>query len=186
MAARGSAGGGQPEPTAPDRLMLAALQSAHQHADAKAGVLVTVQGILVATAGAWNRQAARTWDQGGWAGTLSAVLLLLFALGLTGGAGCLTLALRPRLLQPVGPNRFSFVDLAHSAAGPASSSRPTAATAASPAASHTAEHLELAETVRFLARVAVIKYRYLTGAILFTAVTGLSAGLFLALRPILA
>ncbi|MFD0638898.1 hypothetical protein ACFQ9X_52290 [Catenulispora yoronensis] len=43
----------------------------------------------------------------------------------------------------------------------------------------------MAETVRFLARVAVIKHRSLMGAVLFTTVMGLSAGLFLVLRPVL-
>ncbi|MEY9862939.1 hypothetical protein ABH935_008587 [Catenulispora sp. GAS73] len=184
MAARASAKRRQPEPTAPERLMLAALQNTHQHADAKAGVLVAVQGMIIATAGAWNRQALEAWERGGLPGTVSAALLVLFALGLSGGASCVTLALWPRLLQPAGPNRFSFVDLARGAAGPAPwSLSPTPAT--DPVADRAAEHLELVETVRFLAGVAVIKYRSLMGAVLFTALMGLSGSLLLVLQPIL-
>ncbi|MFL6110139.1 MAG: hypothetical protein ACJ786_02125 [Catenulispora sp.] len=180
MASRASVGRRQPEPPAPDRHMLAALQSTHQHADAKAGILVAAQGALVGTAGAWNRQAVRAWEHGGWGGAISAGLLVLFALGLSGGVGCLALALWPRLLRPVGPNRFSFVDLARSPAVSASSCPP-----ADPVANPGGEHLELAETVRFLARVAVVKHQSLRGALLFTTAMGLSAGLFLVLRPML-
>jgi hypothetical protein len=184
VAATGSANRHQPESTPPDRLMLATLQSTHQHADAKAGVLVAVQGMLIATAGAWNRQAVRAWENGGVAGAVSASLLVLFALGLSGSASCLALALRPRLLRPAGPNRFSFIDLARCTPGPASSSPRTTPTA-DPVADRLAERLELAEAIQFLARVAVIKYRSLLGAVWCSALMGLSAGLFIVLRPVL-
>lgn len=200
MAARRPAGGRQPEPTAPDRAMLAALQSTHQHADTKAGILAAAQGALVGTAGAWNRQAVRAWEHGGWAGAVSAGLLALFALGLAGGAGCLALAVWPRLLRPSGPNRFSFVTLARSPVGTASTCPATGPAAVSAAGAppdrwpdrypdrwsqHTAEHRELAETVRFLARVALVKHRFLMAAVVFTTAMGLGEGLFLILRPVL-
>lgn len=184
MTTRRSAGGRQPEPTAPDRLMLTALQSTHQHADTKAGILVAAQGALVGTAGAWNRQAVRAWEHGGLAGAVSASLFVLFALGLSGGAGCLALALWPRLLRPAGRNRFSFVDLARSPVVPAST-YPLPARLRDPASDRAAEHKELTEIVRFMARVAVVKHRFLTAALVFTTAMGLSAGLFLALRPVL-
>ena len=164
--------------------MLAALQSTHQHADTKAGILVAAQGALVGTAGAWNRQAALAWEHGGLAGTISASLLVLFALGLSGGAGCLALALWPRLWRPAGPNRFSFVDLARSPVVPASTCPPHGPPAG-PLPDPAAERRELAETIRFLAHVAVVKHRFLMGALVFTTAMGLSAGLFLVLRPIL-
>jgi hypothetical protein len=174
--------------------MLAALQSTHQHADTKAGILVAAQGALVGTAGQWNRQAVRAWEHGGWTGAVSAGLLVLFALGLSGGAGCLALTLWPRLQRPAGPNRFSFVDRARSPVVPVAPVAPVAPVvpaAASPAkapddlADRAVEQRELAETVRFLARVAVVKHRFLMGALAFTTAMGLSAGLFLVLRPAL-
>lgn len=147
-------------------------------------LLVAAQGALVGTAGAWNRQAVRAWEHGGLAGAVSAGLFVLFALGLSGGAGCLALALWPRLFRPAGPNRFSFVDLARSPVVPASAyPQPTAPPAAVP--DREAEHRELTATIRFLARVAVVKHRFLTAALVFTTAMGLSAGLFLVLRPIL-
>lgn len=182
MATRKSAGGIQPEPTAPDRHMLAALQSTHQHADSKIGILAAAQGTLVGTAGVWNRQAVRVWEHGGVAGTISASLLALFVLGLSGGAGCLALALWPRLLRPAAPNRYSFVDLARSPGVPAST-YPSATPPPDPISDRAADDRELAETVRFLAQVAMVKYRFLMGAVVFTTAMGLSAGLFLVLRP---
>jgi hypothetical protein len=177
--------------------MLAALQSTHQHADTKAGILAAAQGALVGTAGAWNRQAVRAWEHGGWSGAVSAGLLALFALGLTGGAGCLALAVWPRLLRPSGPNRFSFVTLARSPVGTASTCPPTgtavmpvvgtsaAGSPPDPWSDRAAEHRELAETVRFLARVALIKHRFLMAAVVFTTAMGLGEGLFLIMRPVL-
>ena len=48
-----------------------------------------------------------------------------------------------------------------------------------------AERLELSETIHFLARVALAKYRYLSGAVVCTALMGISAGMFVVLRPTL-
>jgi hypothetical protein len=43
----------------------------------------------------------------------------------------------------------------------------------------------LSLTVQFLARVALIKYRCLADAVVCTAVMGISAGLSVALQPVL-
>src|SRR5438552_3914416 len=111
MTAKGSAVSGtarkEPVPPAPDRLMLSSLQSTHEHADSKAGILVAAQGLLAGTAGTWNGQAVRAWEHGGLSGTAAGALLVAFTLGLSGGTACLALALRPRLLRPAGPNRYS-------------------------------------------------------------------------------
>ena len=163
--------------------MLAALQSTHQHADTKAGILVAAQGALVGTAGAWNRQAALAWEHGGLAGTISASLLVLFALGLSGGAGCLALALgRACGDRPV--RTASASSISRSPVVPASTCPPHGPPAG-PLPDPAAERRELAETIRFLAHVAVVKHRFLMGALVFTTAMGLSAGLFLVLRPIL-
>ncbi|MBH1935316.1 hypothetical protein I5Q34_13710 [Streptomyces sp. AV19] len=150
--------------------MLGALQSAHQHADAKAGILAAAQAALAGTAGSWTWHAAELWRRGGGAGALAGLLLLLFACGLFGGVGCLAAALRPRVWRPRAANRYSFVHFASGGGLPGADD---------------ADGAELAPVLRFLARVAVVKYRCVTGAVVCTAVMGASAGLCLALRPLL-
>jgi hypothetical protein len=167
---------GQAADSRPSQYMFTALQTTHQHADAKAGILAAVQAALVGTAGAWIRQSVLVCGQGGMAGAFAGTLLALFVCGLIGGAVSLSAALRPRILRGAAGNRYSFV---HLASGPdilpAEGERPDEA----------ADRRELSHTVRFLARVAVSKYRWLAGAVVCTAVMGVSAGLSVILLPVL-
>ncbi|MFE7270095.1 Pycsar system effector family protein [Streptomyces sp. NPDC057623] len=166
--------------TAPDGRsgprMFTALQTTHQHADSKAGVLAAAQAALVGTADAWSRRALWAWDNGGATGALAGALLALFVCGLVGGAVCLAATLRPRVMRPRSANRYSFVHLA---------SGPGLTPGGDPSTDDTADRRELAQTLHFLARVAVRKYRCLTGAVVCTAVMAVSAGLAVALRPLL-
>ncbi|MFD9477961.1 MULTISPECIES: Pycsar system effector family protein [Streptomyces] len=154
------------------RTMLTVLQTTHQHADAKAGILSAVQAALVGTAGAWSGAALDASRRGGPLGWLAGVLLALFVCGLFGGAASLALALRPRVWRPAGPNHYSFV-------------RPAAA-AADPSPPVTAEdERQLHAVICFLSDVALRKYRCVTAAVVCTAVMGTTAGLCLLLRPLL-
>jgi hypothetical protein len=63
MAPTGQAAAGHPA-----QYMLTALQTTHQHADAKAGILAAVQAALVGTSGMWIRQSVAVCGQGGAAG----------------------------------------------------------------------------------------------------------------------
>ncbi|MFB6560586.1 Pycsar system effector family protein [Streptomyces sp. NPDC056400] len=161
------------------RTMLTVLQTTHQHADAKAGILSAVQAALVGTAGSWSEAALDGWRRGGPLGALAGVLLVLFACGLFGGAASLALALRPRIWRPTGPNDYSFVRLA-AASDPSPST--TTATAAAAAAE---DERQLHAMIRFLSAVALRKYRCVTAAVVCTAVMGTTAGLCLLLRPLL-
>ncbi|QES48731.1 hypothetical protein DEJ50_13765 [Streptomyces venezuelae] len=154
--------------------MLGSLQSTHQHADSKAGILAAAQAALVTTAGAWSGRAVDGWQRGGVPGLVAGVLLVLFAAGLLVGAGSLALALRPRLWEPAEANPYSYRRL--SAGGP-DVLLPVGAEAS---------RRELSQAVRFLAGVAVAKYRWLATAVAGTAVMGVSAGLSVLLRPWLA
>lgn len=161
----------------PARYMFSTLHTTHQHADAKAGILAAAQAALVGTAGVWSHQAALAWERGGAAGVVAGVLLALFVCGLIGGVVSLAAALSPRLLRDPYVNRYSFVQLA---AGPdilpCDGTRPDEA----------ADRQELSRTVRFLARVAVRKYRWLTRALICTAVMGAAAGLGVVLQSMTA
>ncbi|PWK67854.1 hypothetical protein BCL76_108170 [Streptomyces sp. CG 926] len=168
--------GGGPGPTS--RTMLTVLQTTHQHADAKAGILSAVQAALVGTAGAWSEAAFDGWRRGGALGVLAAVLLTLFACGLFGGAASLALALRPRVWRPAGANGYSFVRLA------ATSGPPSPATGVTTAAEDEDER-QVQAAIRFLSDVALRKYRWVTAAVVCTAVMGATAGLCLLLRPLL-
>ncbi|TXS56203.1 hypothetical protein [Streptomyces sp. t39] len=178
----------------PAQYMFAALHATHQQADAKAGILAAAQAALAGTAGAWTRQAALVWDRGGASGAFAGVLLALFVCGLAGGVACLAAALSPRLLRDGGVNRYSFVHLASgpdilpaedtpedTAGGTAEGGAP-----AGVSGDEAAERRELSLTVRFLAGVAVRKYRCLTVAVACTAVMGVSAGLGVVLLPAVA
>ncbi|MER6082342.1 Pycsar system effector family protein [Streptomyces sp. NPDC001833] len=160
----------------PAQYMFNALHAAHQHADTKAGILAAAQAALAGTAGAWSHRAVLAWERGGAAGVLAGALLALFACGLVGGVVSLAAALSPRLLRDPDLNRYNFVQLA---AGPdilpADGSRPDEA----------ADRRELSRTVRFLARVAVRKYRWLAGAVVCTAVMGVTGGLGMVLLRVL-
>ncbi|MDR3082390.1 MAG: DUF5706 domain-containing protein [Streptomyces sp.] len=160
--------------TSPDQYMLNSLQSTHQHADTKAGILATAQAALVGTAGAWSGHAVHATRNGGIQGALSAVLLLLFGSGLLAGAGALAAVLRPRILRPHGANRYSFAHLA----GASSSAPPVTDTHGDGPGD------DLSSTVRFLARVAMRKFRYLTFAVVCTATMGASAGLLMLARAL--
>jgi hypothetical protein len=157
--------------------MFAALQTTHQHADTKAGILAAAQVALVGTADVWSRQALESIERGGAAGVLAGTLLALFLCGLFGGAGCLAAALRPRLLRPVDANRYSFVDLA-----PGPDILPAGTMDDGDEAR---ERRELSRMVRFLAGVTLRKYQLITAAVVCVAVMGTSAGLFVVLRPLL-
>ncbi|MFJ7419656.1 hypothetical protein ACIQXD_13730 [Streptomyces uncialis] len=230
-------------PGGPGPTMLAALQSTHQQADTKTGILAAAQVALVGTCDLWTGTAVGAWRDGGAAGALAGLLLFLFAAGLLGGAGALGAALRPRLLRPRGVNRYSFAYLAAGAgAGGGGTSRvartaraartasdactapvasgapgsaadavhaPGSGSVAAPAGvpdgsgdatgggtgdaapgavpdqDPAADRRELAQTLAFLARVAVVKYRCLSGAVVCTAVMGAAAGLGIVLRPLL-
>ncbi|MFG2482394.1 MULTISPECIES: Pycsar system effector family protein [Streptomyces] len=161
------------------RTMLTVLQTTHQHADAKAGILSAVQAALVGTAGAWSEAAFDGWRRGGPLGVLAGVLLTLFACGLFGGAASLALALRPRVWRPTGANDYSFVRLAAASV----SSPPTTGVATGIATAE--DERQLRAVVRFLSDVALRKYRCVTAAVVCTAVMGATAGLCLLLRPLL-
>lgn len=160
----------------PVQYMFTALQTTHQHADAKAGILVVVQAGLAGTAGSWSHEALVICERGGTAGVFAGTLLALFVCGLIGGAVSLAATLVPRLLRGPAVNRYGF---RHLASGPD----------ILPAEAHSdeaAERGELSHTVRFLALVAVRKYRWLARAVVCTAAMGASAGLSVALQPLLA
>ncbi|MBX9365701.1 Pycsar system effector family protein [Streptomyces massasporeus] len=161
----------------PAQFMFGALQTTHQHADTKAGILAAAQAALVGTAGYWSAPALRAASAGGPAGVAAGLLLALFLCAMFGGAGFLAATLRPRVLRPAGVNRYSFV---HLASGPD-------ILPARGSGDHDpdAEREELSRTIRFLSQVAVRKYRCVTAAVICTAVMGLSAGLLVVLRPVL-
>lgn len=221
-------------PGGPGPTMLTALQSTHQQADTKTGILAAAQIALVGTCDLWTGTAVGAWRDGGAAGALAGLLLFLFAAGLLGGAGALGAALRPRLLRPRGVNRYSFAYLAAGGGGGTSRAARTGSAAvdaprsaavgdpagvpdgpgdaagggtggvtggvrgdgtpdavpdhdpdAVPDHDPAADRRELAQTLAFLARVAVVKYRWLSGAVVCTAVMGAAAGLGIVLRPLL-
>lgn len=157
--------------------MLPILQTAHQHADAKAGILSAVQAALVGTAGAWSEAGLDGWRRGGPLGWTAGVLLVLFACGLFGGATSLALALRPRVWRPADPNDYSFVRLAASS-GPSPLTAPVST-------SSDEDERQLRSVIRFLSEVALRKYRCVTAAVASTATMGITAGLCLLLRPLL-
>jgi hypothetical protein len=156
--------------------MFATLQTTHQHADSKAGILAAAQVALAGTAGAWSRQAVLAWERGGVAGVFAGALLALFVCGLVGGVVSLAAVLSPRLLRGPAAGRYSFVQLA---------SGPDILPAEGTCLDEAADRRELSHTVRFLARVAIRKYRWLVGAVVCTAVMGANAGLGVILLPVL-
>ncbi|MCX4773796.1 Pycsar system effector family protein [Streptomyces sp. NBC_01285] len=160
----------------PAQYMFTALQTTHQHADAKAGILAAVQAGLIGTAGAWSRGAMLVGEQGSAARVFAGTLLALFVCGLIGGAVSLAAVLSPRLLRGRPANRYSFVHL---------ESGPDILPAEDAHEDEAADRRELSHTMRFLAHVAVLKYRWLTGAVVCTAVMGVSAGLSVVLQAIL-
>jgi hypothetical protein len=167
---------GQASDSRPAQYMFTALQTTHQHADSKAGILAAAQAALVGTSGVWGRRAVLTCTQGGAAGALDGMLLALFVCGLMGGAVSLAAVLSPRMLRGQGTNRYSFVHLASgSDILPAEGTR----------MDESADRRELSQTVRFLAHVAVRKYRWLAVAVTCTAVMGASAGLSVILQTAL-
>jgi hypothetical protein len=115
-------------------------------------------------------------EQGDAAGVFAGTLLALFACGLIGGAVSLAAVLSPRLLRGRATNRYSFVHL---------ESGPDILPAEDVPSDEATDRRELSHTVRFLAHVAVLKYRWLTRAVVCTAVMGVSAGLSVVLQPIL-
>ncbi|MEO3765283.1 hypothetical protein [Streptomyces sp. B8F3] len=172
---------GQAASSRPAMYMFTALQTTHQHADAKAGIMAAVQAALVGTAGTWIRQSVLVCGQGGAAGAFAGTLLTLFVCGLVGGAVSLAGTLRPRMLRGPVSNRYGFV---HLASGP--DILPTDTLPAGGAHPDDAsDRRELSHTVRFLAHVAVRKYRWLASMVVCTAAMGVSAGLSVVLLPVL-
>ncbi|KOX20749.1 MULTISPECIES: hypothetical protein [unclassified Streptomyces] len=179
MASAGQAVGNRPA-----QYMFAALHATHQQADAKAGILAAAQAALAGTAGGWTHRAVLAWEGGGGTGWFAGALLVLFTGGLIGGVVSLAAALSPRLLRDGGVNRYSFLHLASGpdilpaggAEGCGGASEGSSASV-SVSADEAAERRELSLTVRFLARVAVRKYRCLAVAVVCTAVMGVAAGL---------
>lgn len=169
---------GQAVGNRPAQYMFTALHTTHQHADTKAGVLAAAQAALAGTAGAWGHKAVSAWDRGGVAGVFAGALLALFVCGLIGGVVSLAAALRPRLLRDGEANRYSFVQLASGQVIPPAEDTDEDEDEA-------ADRRELARTVRFLARVAVRKYRWLARAVVCTAAMGVTAGLGVLLLPAL-
>ncbi|MFI6722806.1 DUF5706 domain-containing protein [Streptomyces sp. R-74717] len=169
---------GQSAGSRPAQYMFTALHTTHQHADAKAGILAAAQAALAGTAGAWSHRAVLVWDRGGTAGVFAGVLLALFVCGLIGGVVSLAASLMPRVLRDPAANRYSFVHLASGPdiLPPVDGTQPD---------EEAADRRELSRTVRFLALVAVRKYRWLAGAMVCTAVMGVSAGLSVTLLPLL-
>ena len=168
---------GQAVGNRPAQYMFTALHATHQQADAKAGILAAAQAALAGTAGAWTHQAVLAWERGGGTGVFAGALLTLFVCGLIGGVVSLAAALSPRLLRDPGVNRYSFIQLA---------SGPDILPADDASEDEAADRRELSHTVRFLARVAVRKYRCLAGAVACTAVMGVAAGLGVILLPAMA
>ncbi|WP_328335998.1 MULTISPECIES: Pycsar system effector family protein [unclassified Streptomyces] len=152
----------------PAQYMFTALHTTHQHADAKAGILAAAQAALTGTAGAWTQRAVLAWERGGAAGVFAGVLLALFVCGLVGGVVSLAATLCPRMLRHPDPNRYSFVQLANG---------PDILPADGRGVDEATDRQEFSRTVRFLARVAVRKYRWLAAAVMCTAVMGVSGGL---------
>ncbi|MGV9352594.1 Pycsar system effector family protein [Streptomyces misionensis] len=170
---------GQTAGSRPAQYMFTALHTTHQHADAKAGVLAATQVALAGTAGTWSQKAALVWDRGGSAGVFAGTLMALFVCGLIGGAVSLAASLRPRVLRDPAVNRYSF---AYLASGPDVLPPPAEGGAPDDEA---AECRELSRTIRFLALVAMRKYRWVTAAMICTVVMGASAGLSATLLPLL-
>ncbi|WP_420034419.1 hypothetical protein ACN2WE_19510 [Streptomyces sp. cg28] len=161
----------------PAQSMFSALQATHQHADAKAGIVAAAQVALVGTAPSWCGRALHAAVRGGpSASVVATTLLAVFVCGLLAGAGCLAAALCPRLLHPVGDNRYSFAYLA---------TGPDILGATSSADDAERDRREFSQTIRFLARVALRKHRFLIGAVTGTALMGVSAGLTVVLGPVL-
>ncbi|MET9899129.1 hypothetical protein [Streptomyces sp. NPDC006446] len=175
---------GQTPGSRPAQNMFTVLHTTHQHADAKAGILAATQVALGGTAGTWSQRAAHVWDGGGSAGVFAGALLAVFLCGLIGGVVSVAASLTPRLLRDPAVNRYSF---AHLASGP---DVPPPVDGARPgeeaALEEAADRRELSRTVRFLALVAVRKYRWVTAAVMCTALMGACAGLGVTLLPLLA
>ncbi|MET9761540.1 Pycsar system effector family protein [Streptomyces sp. NPDC006372] len=176
-----SSTGARPD-SRPAQFMFTALQTTHQHADTKAGILAAAQAALVGTAGYWSAPALRAASGGGPGGVVAGLLLGLFLCAMFGGAGFLAATLRPRVLRPTGANRYSFV---HLASGPDILPARNAGDG-DDGGDPDRERGELSQTIRFLSQVAVRKYRCVTAAVVCTALMGVSAGLLVVLRPVLA
>jgi hypothetical protein len=171
-------GGGppQPDPSGDPAAMLSSLQTTHQLADSKAGVLAGVQAALIVSFGTWARSAREAWAHEGFGAVSLDALVALFVVAFLSGVTCLALVLRPRLWLPASFNRYSVHVLASTMAVPRD------ATGEDPAARARAE---MWEACRFLATVTVTKCRYVTAAVLCTAVMAAAAGVSLLLRAFL-
>ncbi|MEU6818551.1 hypothetical protein [Streptomyces sp. NPDC046860] len=149
-------------------VMLTSLQTTHQLADGKAGVLAGVQAALVVSFGPWVRTARSAWAHHAVSGVLLDGLVVLFAVAFVTGVGCLALVLRPRLWRPASFNRFSVRALSAVAAAPGPLPGPAGA--------------ELWEACRFMAAITVTKCRYAAVAVGCTAAMAVTAGLCVLLR----
>ncbi|BDH06702.1 hypothetical protein [Streptomyces seoulensis] len=151
-------------------VMLTSLQTTHQLADGKAGVLAGVQAALVVSFGPWVRTARSAWAHHAVSGALLDGLVVLFAVAFVTGVGCLALVLRPRLWRPASFNRFSVRALSATATAPGARPGPGP------------EGTELWEACRFMAAITVKKCRYAAAAIACTAAMAVTAGLCVLLR----
>ncbi|MER8029344.1 hypothetical protein ABTZ78_10320 [Streptomyces bauhiniae] len=147
-------------------VMLTSLQTTHQLADGKAGVLAGVQAALVVSFGPWVRTARSAWAHHAAGGVLLDTLVVLFAVAFVTGVGCLALVLRPRLWRPASFNRFSV----------------RALSVTTPVAQSDEQSVELWEACRFMAAITVTKCRYAAAAIACTAAMAITAGLCVLLR----
>lgn len=148
---------GRPLPSDDPAVMLSSLQSIHQLADGKAGILAGAQGALAAVFVGGAGTARQTWAHGAAAGAVLTALACLFYLAMVTGAACVALTLRPRLWRPESANRYSVR---------------TMASGVRIDGDHT-ERSEMRSASGFLANVAVTKCRYVDAALAATLVMAL-------------
>ncbi|MFE2064942.1 hypothetical protein ACFXDH_21520 [Streptomyces sp. NPDC059467] len=174
-------GGGPPQPdwSGDPAVMLVSLQTTHQLADGKAGILAGVQAALVVPFGPWARTARQSWAHSVLGSVLLDGLCVLFAAAFLGGVVCLALVLKPRLWQPASFNRYSVRALMDAVTVPPPGPAPQGGAGGDPAGG---ERAELWQACRFLAKVTVTKCRYTAAAVACTAVMATTAGLCLILR----
>jgi hypothetical protein len=156
-------------------VMLASLQTTHQLADGKAGILAGVQAALVVSFGPWVRMARDGWGHRAFGGILLDALAALFAVAFLVGVACVALVLRPRLWRPSAFNRYSVHAMSRAATAPPGGAGGDPAVQAG---------AELWDVCRFLAAVTVTKCRWATAGLACTALMAATAGLCVLLRAV--
>jgi hypothetical protein len=179
--AQGPRGDGpsQPDRSGDPAVMLASLQTTHQLADGKAGILVGVHAVLVVPFGPWVRTARHSWAHSAFGSTLLDGLVALFVVAFLAGVTCIALVLKPRLWRPTSFNRYSVRALMDAAVVPPPGPMPQGGASDDLAGR---ERAELWQACCFLATVTVTKCRYTTAAVACTTVMATTAGLCLILR----